>query len=105
MIPRVSSVLDNLLDQNEIGGSVFKIKIDPCSTKVGKFIRKTSLDKFTQFWSVLKGDMSLIGTQPPIVDGLRQYELLYHKKWLSMKLGLTGCGRRAGRSRSETLRK
>ena len=70
---------------------------DPRITKIGKFIRKTSLDEFPQFLNVLKGDMSLVGTRPPTVDEFEQYEG-YHKRRLSMKPGLTGVWQVSGRS-------
>ena len=74
-----------------------KLKNDPRITKLGNFLRKTSLDEFPQFLNVLKGDMSLVGTRPPTVDEFEQYEG-YHKRRLSMKPGLTGVWQVSGRS-------
>ena len=64
MCPNAEAKLDDLLDQNEMDGPVFKIKDDPRITRVGKFIRKTSLDELPQLWNILKGDMSLVGPRP-----------------------------------------
>jgi exopolysaccharide biosynthesis polyprenyl glycosylphosphotransferase len=86
-----------LMEQNEMDGLMFKMTDDPRITKIGKFIRKTSLDEFPQFLNVLKGDMSLVGTRPPTVDEFEQYEG-YHKRRLSMKPGLTGVWQVSGRS-------
>ena len=86
-----------LMAQNEMNGLMFKMKDDPRITKIGKFIRKTSLDEFPQFWNVLKGDMSLVGTRPPTVDEFEQYDL-HHKKRLGMTPGLTGVWQVSGRS-------
>ena len=61
------------------------------------FIRKTSLDEFPQFWNVLKGDMSLVGTRPPTVDEWEQYEL-HHRSRMSIKPGITGMWQASGRS-------
>ena len=61
MCPNAEEKLDDLLDQNEMDGPVFKIKDDPRITRVGKFIRKTSLDELPQLWNILKGDMSIVG--------------------------------------------
>lgn len=78
-------------------GLMFKMTDDPRITKVGKFIRKTSLDELPQFFNILKGDMSLVGTRPPTVGEFKMYES-YHKRRLSMKPGLTGMWQVSGRS-------
>lgn len=76
---------------------MFKMENDPRITKVGRFIRKTSIDELPQFWNVLKGDMSLVGTRPPTVDEFERYEAK-HKCRLSMTPGLTGLWQISGRS-------
>ncbi|SEA56762.1 exopolysaccharide biosynthesis polyprenyl glycosylphosphotransferase [Oribacterium sp. KHPX15] len=86
-----------LMKQNEMNGLMFKMKDDPRITKVGKFIRKTSLDEFPQFVNVLLGDMSLVGTRPPTVNEFKEYSN-YHKRRLSMKPGITGMWQVSGRS-------
>jgi lipopolysaccharide/colanic/teichoic acid biosynthesis glycosyltransferase len=86
-----------LLEQNEVNGLMFKIGDDPRITKVGRFLRRTSLDEMPQFWNILKGDMSLVGTRPPTVDEFEQYEAK-HKARLSMTPGLTGYWQISGRS-------
>ncbi|MGN0382705.1 MAG: sugar transferase [Eubacterium sp.] len=86
-----------LMDKNEMNGLMFKMTDDPRITKVGKFIRKTSIDELPQFLNVLKGDMSLVGTRPPTVDEFKQYKS-HHKKRLSMKPGITGMWQVSGRS-------
>lgn len=86
-----------LMKQNEMNGLMFKMKDDPRITKVGKFIRKTSLDEFPQFFNVLKGDMSLVGTRPPTEDEFLQYDE-HHKRRLSLKPGITGMWQVSGRS-------
>ena len=65
--------LDDLLDQNEMDGPVFKIKEDPRITHVGKFIRKTSIDELPQLWNILKGDMSIVGPRPALPREVEQY--------------------------------
>ena len=86
-----------LMKQNEMKGPMFKLANDPRVTKIGKFIRSTSIDELPQFWNVLKGDMSLVGTRPPTVKEFKQYAA-YHKRRLSMKPGLTGMWQISGRS-------
>ncbi|MCI5874721.1 MAG: sugar transferase [Roseburia sp.] len=86
-----------LESQNEMKGLMFKMKDDPRITKVGKFIRKTSIDELPQFFNVLKGDMSLVGTRPPTVDEFRQYEA-HQKRRLSAKPGITGLWQVSGRN-------
>lgn len=76
---------------------MFKMENDPRITKVGRFIRKTSLDELPQFINVLKGDMSLVGTRPPTVDEYEKYEPK-HKARVSMMPGLTGLWQVSGRS-------
>jgi len=87
----------NLMSQNEVDGLMFKIKDDPRITKIGKFIRATSLDEIPQFWNVLKGDMSLVGTRPPTLDEYEKYEP-WQKARLSMRPGITGLWQVSGRS-------
>lgn len=86
-----------LMSQNEMQGLMFKMENDPRITKVGRFIRKTSLDELPQFINVLKGDMSLVGTRPPTVDEYEKYEPK-HKARVSMMPGLTGLWQVSGRS-------
>lgn len=86
-----------LMSQNKMNGLMFKMDDDPRITKVGRFIRKTSLDEFPQFFNVLQGSMSLVGTRPPTVEEYRQYES-HHKKRLSMNPGITGLWQTSGRS-------
>lgn len=86
-----------LMRQNEVKGLMFKMEDDPRITKVGKFLRRTSIDELPQFWNVLKGDMSLVGTRPPTVDEFERYEAK-HKCRLSMTPGLTGLWQISGRS-------
>lgn len=86
-----------LMAANEVNGLMFKMENDPRITKVGRFIRKTSIDELPQFWNVLKGDMSLVGTRPPTVDEFEHYEAK-HKCRLSMTPGMTGLWQISGRS-------
>ena len=86
-----------LMEKNKMSGLMFKMDDDPRITKVGKFIRKTSIDEFPQFLNVLKGDMSLVGTRPPTEDEFKQYKARY-KKRLTMKPGITGLWQVSGRS-------
>ena len=86
-----------LMAQNEMSGFMFKMENDPRITKIGGFMRKTSLDEFPQFLNILKGDMSLVGTRPPTLDEFSQYSP-YHKKRLSFRPGLTGMWQVSGRS-------
>ena len=91
-----------LMDRNEMNGLMFKMENDPRITRVGRFIRRTSIDELPQFFNVLKGDMSLVGTRPPTVDEYRQYES-HHKRRLSMKPGITGLWQVSGRSDIENF--
>ena len=98
-----------LMKNNKMNGLMFKMDYDPRiigSEKrgkdgkpkgIGNFIRKTSLDEFPQFWNVLKGDMSLVGTRPPTVDEWDKYEL-HHRIRMATKPGITGMWQVSGRS-------
>lgn len=85
------------LVKNQADGFIFKNKNDPRVTSVGKFLRCTSLDEFPQFWNVLKGEMSLVGTRPPTPDEVEKYSE-YHWQRLQVKPGLTGEWQVNGRS-------
>lgn len=86
-----------LESQNEVKGLMFKMENDPRITKVGKFIRKTSIDELPQFYNVVKGDMSLVGTRPPTEDEFEKYNQYYRRR-ISMTPGLTGLWQVSGRS-------
>lgn len=86
-----------LLHLNEMGGAIFKIKDDPRITRVGKFLRKTSLDELPQFWNVLCGEMSLVGTRPPTPDEVANYEN-WQRRRISIKPGITGLWQVSGRN-------
>lgn len=87
----------DLMSQNQMQGRMFKIENDPRVTKIGHFIRKTSIDELPQFWNVLKGDMSLVGTRPPTFDEYMKYTP-EQKRRLSFKPGITGLWQISGRS-------
>jgi len=97
MIPDAEDLLEKLKNKDEQSGPVFKIKDDPRITKIGKFLRKTSLDELPQFFNVLKGDMSVVGPRPPIPDEVAQYER-WQLRRLSMKPGITCIWQVSGRN-------
>lgn len=82
---------------NKVEGPLFKNDNDPRITKIGRFLRRTSLDEFPQFWNVLKGDMSLVGTRPPTPDEIEMYEVSQWQR-LNVKPGMTGEWQVNGRS-------
>jgi lipopolysaccharide/colanic/teichoic acid biosynthesis glycosyltransferase len=88
----------DLLGMNEMQGPVFKIKNDPRVTTVGRFLRKYSLNELPQLWSVLKGDMSLVGPRPAFAHELERYEL-WHKRKLCVRPGITCLWQVRGRNR------
>lgn len=97
MVINAEEMLESLLPLNETTGAMFKIKNDPRVTKVGKFIRKTSIDELPQLWNVLKGDMSLVGPRPPLPREVAQYTD-YDKQRLLVTPGCTGLWQVSGRS-------
>ncbi len=86
-----------LMADNQMNGLMFKIDDDPRITRVGKVIRKLSIDELPQFWNVLKGDMSMVGTRPPTVDEFEKYSVHYRRR-LSITPGLTGLWQVSGRN-------
>jgi lipopolysaccharide/colanic/teichoic acid biosynthesis glycosyltransferase len=86
-----------LIDQNTMKGAMFKIENDPRITRVGQWLRKTSLDEFPQFLNVLKGEMSLVGTRPPTPDEVITY-LPEHLRRISIRPGITGLWQISGRN-------
>ena len=98
MCPNAEAKLNDLLEQNEMDGPVFKIKDDPRITRVGKFIRKTSIDELPQLINVLKGEMSLVGPRPLPVYETEAFASDAHRRRLSVLPGVTGYWQIAGRS-------
>ena len=88
MYPDAEQHLQELLDRNEMNGPVFKIKDDPRITKVGRILRKTSVDELPQLWNVLKGDMTFVGPRPALPREVAQYDD-YARQRLSVTPGLT----------------
>ncbi|WP_372512543.1 sugar transferase [Bacillus salipaludis] len=89
MVSNAEEKLQELLKYNELSGAMFKMKDDPRITKVGKFIRKTSIDELPQLFNVLKGDMSLVGPRPPLPREVAEYTN-YDKQRLLVTPGCTG---------------
>jgi exopolysaccharide biosynthesis polyprenyl glycosylphosphotransferase len=87
-----------LLQHNEMSGAMFKMQNDPRITRVGNFLRKTSLDELPQFWNVLRGEMSLVGTRPPTPDEVDSYDN-WHRRRISIKPGITGLWQVSGRNK------
>ena len=92
------AIKEQLMEKNSMQGGMFKMDNDPRITKIGHLIRKTSLDELPQFWNVLIGDMSLVGTRPPTVDEYETYTP-EQKRRLSFKPGITGLWQISGRSK------
>ena len=88
MVANAENMKDGLAEQNEMDGPVFKIKDDPRITRIGKFLRTTSIDELLQLFNVLKGDMSLVGPRPPLIEEVALYDD-YQKLRLVVTPGLT----------------
>ncbi|MEH7308184.1 sugar transferase [Neobacillus drentensis] len=97
MVSNAEEKLAELLNFNEINGAMFKMKDDPRITKVGKFIRKTSIDELPQLFNVLKGDMSLVGPRPPLPREVAIYTD-YDMQRLMVTPGCTGLWQVSGRN-------
>lgn len=90
-------MVDQLLEQNEVAGAMFKIKNDPRITRVGRVLRKYSLDELPQLYNVLVGDMSLVGPRPPLPREVRKYTD-YDRQRLAVIPGITGLWQISGRN-------
>ena len=88
---------ETLMEQNEMDGFMFKIKDDPRVTRVGKFIRKTSIDELPQLFNVIRGEMSLVGTRPPTIEEVSRYKRGQWRR-ISIKPGITGMWQISGRN-------
>ena len=97
MVTNAEELKEKLQEQNEMSGPMFKMKNDPRITKVGKFIRKTSIDELPQLWNVLKGDMSLVGPRPSLPKEVEEFEP-WMKRRLDVKPGLTCYWQVSGRN-------
>ncbi len=97
MIDEAHEMKKKLLPLNERSGPLFKLKNDPRVTKIGAFLRRTSIDEFPQFWNVLKGEISLVGPRPHEPEEVAQYKK-HHRRLLSIKPGITGMAQISGRS-------
>ncbi|WP_409405306.1 sugar transferase [Priestia megaterium] len=97
MVSDAEAKLAELIQQNEATGAMFKMKNDPRVTRIGRFIRKTSIDELPQLLNVLKGDMSLVGPRPPLVREVNEYTE-YQKQRLLVTPGCTGLWQVSGRS-------
>jgi exopolysaccharide biosynthesis polyprenyl glycosylphosphotransferase len=98
MVQDADSRLQELLKYNEMDGPVFKMTNDPRITKIGKWLRKYSLDELPQLWNVLKGDMSLVGPRPPLPAEVQNYNIWQRRK-LSMRPGITCLWQVSGRNK------
>jgi exopolysaccharide biosynthesis polyprenyl glycosylphosphotransferase len=97
MVSNAEELKEKLLEQNEMSGPMFKMKDDPRITKVGKFIRKTSIDELPQLINVLKGDMSLVGPRPSLPKEVEQFEPWMYER-IQVKPGLTCYWQVSGRN-------
>ncbi|WP_343839012.1 sugar transferase [Salinibacillus aidingensis] len=97
MVSNAEELKEKLIEQNEATGPVFKIKEDPRVTRIGRFIRRTSIDELPQLFNVLKGEMTLVGPRPPLVDEVKEYTS-YERQRLSVRPGLTCYWQVSGRS-------
>lgn len=97
MVRDAESRLEALLPYNEVEGNMFKMKNDPRVTRVGRFIRKWSIDEFPQLWNVIKGDMTLVGPRPPLPREVKNYSP-YDMNRLTVTPGCTGLWQISGRN-------
>ena len=104
MVVDAEKLKKDLKDQNQLSGPIFKLSNDPRITKVGKIIRKFSLDEVPQLYNILLGDMSLVGPRPPVPSEVKLYES-YERRRLSLRPGLTGLWQTSGRNSISDFKK
>ncbi|MBA3282904.1 MAG: sugar transferase, partial [Acidimicrobiia bacterium] len=97
MVVDAEDRLANLLDHNEADGPLFKMADDPRVTRIGSFLRKTSIDELPQLWNVLRGDMSLVGPRPALPHETEEWDAMLAQR-LRVKPGITGMWQVSGRS-------
>lgn len=97
MVSNADELLEQLRARNEVSGAMFKMKEDPRVTRIGRFIRRTSIDELPQLWNVLRGEMSLVGPRPPLPTEVESYTA-FEKRRLSVVPGCTGLWQVSGRS-------
>ena len=97
MVSNADQLLEQLRSRNEISGKMFKMKQDPRVTRIGRLIRRTSIDELPQLWNVLRGEMSLVGPRPPLPSEVESYTA-FEKRRLSVVPGCTGLWQVSGRS-------
>ena len=97
MVDGADQLVDSLADRNEASGPLFKVREDPRRTRVGRFLRRWSLDELPQLWNVLRGEMSIVGPRPNLPVEVAQYQE-WHKKRLLVSPGITGLWQVSGRS-------
>jgi exopolysaccharide biosynthesis polyprenyl glycosylphosphotransferase len=100
MVPDAEARLAEVAEGNEIAGPAFKIGDDPRITRIGRILRRTSMDELPQFWNALRGQMSIVGPRPPIPGEVAEYDL-WHRRRLSMKPGITGLWQVSARLEAE----
>lgn len=100
MIDGAERRLAELAERNEIRGHAFKVTNDPRITRVGRWLRRTSLDELPQLWNVFRGEMSLVGPRPPLISEVAGYDV-WHRRRLSMKPGMTGLWQVRARSEQD----
>ena len=97
MVVNAEELKQDLVSKNEMSEPMFKMKCDPRVTRIGKFIRKTSIDELPQLWNVLKGEMSLVGPRPSLPQEVMHFQNWMYKR-LSVKPGLTCYWQVSGRN-------